>query len=106
MVARPSFPVPPDEGPLLLKLPRLLRCLPLLLTVLPLLPPVVSAQNYPRLAFYGALKRSGSPVMDDDGNLIDSVANAMARNSEVIIDVDPITPYRPQFLSSMRQRNP
>ena len=89
-----------------MKLARLLRCLPLLLTVLPLLPPVVHAQNYPRIAYYGALKRSGSPVMDDDGNLIDSVANAMARYPEVIIDMDPITPYRPQFLTSMRQRNP
>src|SRR5689334_15083621 len=97
---------PPGRRTAPLKLARLLRCLPLLLTVLPLLPPVVHAQNYPRIAYYGALKRSGEPVMDDAGNLIDSVANAMARYPEVIIDMDPITPYRPQFLTSMRQRNP
>lgn len=64
------------------------------------------AQGFPRLGLYGSIMGDGYPYLTAAGAL-DSVSLAqVARYDEVILDVNPITPYRPDILGALRARHP
>ncbi len=64
--------------------------------------------GYPRLAYYGSIRGNGYPFYNFpvDTNLDASVLDKVARFEEIILDVNPIWPYRPDVLSELRRRNP
>ena len=65
-----------------------------------------SHAQYPRLALYGSVLGSGYPLWDSTGTLDLAVCDQVARYDEVILDIGPITPYRPDALAALRQRHP
>ena len=69
-------------------------------------PKAVHANAYPRLGFYGGLKRIGYPLADSNGVIQPGVFDLVARFHQVVLDLDPCTPYRPDFLSQLRLRRP
>ena len=65
------------------------------------------AQGYPRLGMYGTNTGLGFPLTDVSGNNLNpEVLDALARYHQVILAVDPITPYRPDLALELRARNP
>jgi len=64
------------------------------------------AQGYPRLGIYGSITGSGSPYVQAGGALDATALDQVARYDEVILDVNPITPYRPDIIAGLRQRHP
>lgn len=68
-------------------------------------PTVAMAQDFPRLGLYWSVRRDATPLTS--GGVLDPVvATAIARYHQVIVDVDPFTPYRPDLLLDLRQLNP
>ncbi|MBI5169948.1 MAG: carbohydrate binding domain-containing protein [Candidatus Eisenbacteria bacterium] len=87
------------------------RILPILTAVLSiaLCGPLVSAaraQDYPRLGLYGSVTGDGTPFVKGDGSLDTTAIAQVARYDEVILDVNPLTPYRPDIAAALRARNP
>jgi len=67
-----------------------------------------AAGAYPRLGLYGSIHGNGYPFYNApaDSNLDPAVLDAVARYDVVILDVNPITPYRPDILAALRARHP
>jgi len=61
--------------------------------------------QYPRLGLYGSVLGSGYPLWDSTGTLDPVACDEIARYDEVVLDVGPITPYRPDALAALRQRH-
>lgn len=66
----------------------------------------VLAQDYPRLGLYGSVAGDGTPFVKGDGSLDTTAIAQVARYDEVILDVNPLTPYRPDIAAALRARNP
>ncbi|MFN8589719.1 MAG: carbohydrate binding domain-containing protein [Candidatus Eisenbacteria bacterium] len=68
----------------------------------------VAPHGYPRLAYYGSIRGNGYPFYNFpvDTNLDTSVLDKVSRFEEIILDVNPIWPYRPDILRELRNRNP
>ena len=62
--------------------------------------------GYPRMGLYGSILSTGVPYLHADGSLDTLEIGRAARFSEVILDVYPISPYRPDILQAFRARNP
>lgn len=86
-------------------LPRLAAASVIVLAVLAATFPA-AAQPYPRLGLYGSVTGSGAPFVKLDGTLDATALDQVARYHEVIFDVNPLTPYRPDVIAALRQRNP
>src|SRR5438128_12492209 len=65
-----------------------------------------AAQNYPRLGLYGSIIGNGYPLWDSTGTLDPQALDQVSRYDEVILDVGPLTPYRPDAFAAIRQRHP
>lgn len=65
-----------------------------------------AAQDYPRLGLYWSVHRDGQPLLLADGTLNPAVASQVARYHEIVVDVDPFSPYRPDVLAELRQMRP
>ena len=65
-----------------------------------------AAQDYPRLGLYGSVAGDGTPFLKGDGTLDTTAIAQVARYDEVILDVNPLTPYRPDIAAALRARNP
>ena len=65
-----------------------------------------AAQPFPRLGLYGSVTGSGAPFVKLDGTLDPVALDQVARYHEVILDVNPLTPYRPDVIAALRQRHP
>ena len=70
-----------------------------------------AAANYPRLGLYGGIEGLGLPyilggAIDFSGPLNLAMCDSVARFDEVILDVSPITEYRPDVITALRARNP
>ncbi len=72
----------------------------------PLAPSGARAQAYPRLGLYGSISGDGTPYLASGGALNPVALDQAARYDVVILDVNPITPYRPDVLTALRTRNP
>ncbi len=70
--------------------------------------PVGAPENYPRLAIYGSIRGNGFPFYNAplDSVLSDSVLTRVARFNEIILDINPIWPFRPDIISRLKQKNP
>ncbi len=68
----------------------------------------VAAQDFPRLGLYWSVKRDGSPLVTGgvNGTLDPIVAASVARYDEIVVDVDPFSPYRPDILAELRTLHP
>lgn len=64
------------------------------------------AQPYPRLGLYGSITGNGTPFVDAQRALDPVTLDEVARYDEVILDVNPISPYRPDIAVALRQRHP
>ncbi len=62
--------------------------------------------GYPRLAFYGSIRGTGYPFILPDSSLDWAVIDKVSRFEEIILDVNPVFPYRPDVLTALRSRNP
>ena len=65
-----------------------------------------AAQPYPRLGLYGSVLGGGYPYTLPDGSLDTLEIGRAARYHQVVLDVYPISPYRPDIVQAMRARNP
>lgn len=65
-----------------------------------------AAQDYPRLGLYGSVAGDGTPFVKGDGSLDTTAIAQVARYDEAILDVNPLTPYRPDIAAALRARNP
>lgn len=65
-----------------------------------------AAAGYPRLGLYGSVTGAGVPFVDGSGNLDTTAIAQVARYDEVILDVNPLAPYRPDIAAALRARNP
>lgn len=65
-----------------------------------------AADGYPRLGLYGSIMGNGYPFLLPNGSIDTTTIAQVARYDEVILDVNPITPYRPDVLAALRARNP
>ena len=68
----------------------------------------LAPHGYPRLAFYGSIRGNGYPFYNApiDSALNDTTLNAVSRFEEIILDINPIWPYRPDVIRELRRRNP
>jgi hypothetical protein len=65
------------------------------------------AQDHPRLGLYGSIMGDGYPFLTSLAGPLDTAAvAAIARYHTVILDVNPVTPYRPDLVAELRRRNP
>lgn len=64
------------------------------------------AQGYPRLGLYWSVHRDGQPLLLADGTLSPTVSAQVARYHQIVVDVDPFSPYRPDVLAALRQMRP
>lgn len=71
-------------------------------------PASVAPEGYPRLALYGSIRGNGYPFYNAplDSALNDTVLTRVARFNEIVLDVNPITPFRPDVIQRIRQKNP
>ena len=76
------------------------------LALVPALAAPAAAQDYPRLGLYWSIHRDGRPLLDANGNLDPVVAGQVARYHQIVVDVDPLSPYRPDVLDQLRQMHP
>jgi hypothetical protein len=76
------------------------------LLALGLVPARAAAQVYPRLGLYGSVLGGGYPYVLPDFTLDTLEIGRAARYHEVVLDVYPISPYRPDIVQAMRARNP
>src|SRR5215510_10870749 len=68
--------------------------------------PPAAAQTFPRVGLYGSVLGGGFPYTHADGSLDTLEIGRAARFTEVVLDVYPISPYRPDIVQAMRARNP
>src|SRR5690349_18877018 len=68
--------------------------------------PALPQQGYPHIGLYWSIHGDGRPLVDSTGAIDPTIAGNISRYHELIVDVDPIAPYRPDLLVSLRQRNP
>lgn len=71
-----------------------------------LAPALARGQGYPRLGLYGSVLGSGAPFVTTGGGLEATALDQVARYDVVTLDVNPLTPYRPDVLAALRARNP
>lgn len=69
-------------------------------------PAGAASAGYPLLGLYGSMMGNGYPLWDSTGALQSTALDEMARYHEVILDISPITPYRPDAIAALRARNP
>src|SRR5882672_707521 len=69
-------------------------------------PTPAAAQSYPRLGLYGSVLGGGYPYVHPDFTLDTLEIARAARYNEVVLDVYPISPYRPDIVQAMKARNP
>src|SRR5215831_7037938 len=62
--------------------------------------------TYPRVGLYGSVLGGGFPYTKADGSLDTLEIGRAARFAEVVLDVYPISPYRPDIVQAMKARNP
>jgi len=60
----------------------------------------------PRVGLYGSILGDWRPFVLPDGSLDTSAIARVARFHEVVLDAYPLTPYRPDIVAALRQRNP
>ena len=66
-----------------------------------------AAEDFPRLGFYGSVHGDGTPYVIPATGLLDTtVIAAVSRFDDVILDVNPVSPYRPDIVLAMKQRHP
>ncbi len=65
-----------------------------------------SAQPFPRLGLYGSVLGGGYPYTKPDFTLDTLEIGRAARYQQIVLDVYPISPYRPDIVQAMRARNP
>ena len=65
-----------------------------------------AAQDYPRLGLYWSVHRDGQPLLLANGTLNPVVAAQVTRYHEIVLDVDPFAPYRPDVLLDLRAMRP
>ena len=68
--------------------------------------PTLAQQGYPHVGLYWSIHGDGRPLLDSTGTVDPTVAGNVSRYHELIVDVDPLAPYRPDVLLALRQRNP
>ena len=68
--------------------------------------PAQATQDYPHVGLYWSIHSNGQPLVDSTGVLDATVANAVTRYQQIVVDVDPLTPYRPDVLIALRARRP
>src|SRR2546423_3272714 len=68
--------------------------------------PAAAQQGYPRLGLYGSVLGGGFPYVKPDFTLDPLEIGRAARYHEVVLDVYPISPYRPDIVLAMKARNP
>lgn len=68
--------------------------------------PPAAAQVYPRVGLYGSVVGGGAPYVKADFTLDTLEIARVARFDEVVLDVYPISPYRPDIVQAMKARNP
>ena len=100
--AAPSYPV--TARPLVRKSGMVALALGLLVLVAS--SEGAAAANYPRLGLYGSLVGTGYPLVDSTGALVPVALDQVSRYDEVILDVGPLAPYRPDVFAAMRLRHP
>jgi hypothetical protein len=71
-----------------------------------LAPATAVAQPFPRLGLYGNVVGGGYPFVKPDFTLDTLEIGRVARFHQVILDVYPISPYRPDIVQALRARNP
>jgi hypothetical protein len=88
--------------------PRVIALVVVLLAALAAVPAAAASGDYPRLGLYGCIHGNGNPFYNypADTTLDPVVLDEIARYGEVILDVNPVTPYRTDILAALRQRNP
>ena len=69
-------------------------------------PAPAAAQQYPRLGLYGSVLGGGYPYVKPDLTLDTLEIGRAARYNEVVLDVYPVSPYRPDIVQAMKARNP
>src|SRR6266487_1160716 len=69
-------------------------------------PAPAAAQSFPRLGLYGSILGTGYPYIKTDQTLDTLEIGRVARFHEVVLDVNPISPYRPDVIEAMKARNP
>lgn len=67
---------------------------------------VAGAQSFPRLGLYGQILGNGYPYVLPDQTLDMLEIARTARYNEVVLDVSPITPYRPDIIQAIKAQNP
>jgi hypothetical protein len=65
-----------------------------------------AARVYPPLGLYGSIKGDGYPYVKPGGALDTLEIGRASRFGEVVLDVNPISPYRPDIAAAFRARNP
>jgi hypothetical protein len=65
-----------------------------------------SAQAYPRLGLYWSIHRDGQPLLNASGVLDPVVAAQVTRYNQIVVDVDPLSPYRTDVLQQLHQMRP
>ncbi len=65
-----------------------------------------AARAFPRMALYGSVVGGGFPYTINDGPLDTLEIARAARFGDVVLDVYPINPYRPDIVAAIRARNP
>ena len=65
-----------------------------------------AAQDYPRLGLYWSVHRDGRPLLLANGQLDPVVAAQVSRYNEIVVDVDPFAPYRPDVLQELHAMRP
>src|SRR5574339_497082 len=65
-----------------------------------------AAQAFPRVGLYGQVVGGGYPYVKPDFTLDTLEIARTARYNEVVLDVFPISPYRPDIVLALKARNP
>lgn len=90
-----------------MSLPRAIRSAALIaLALVAAFTATAAAQDYPRLGLYWSIHRDGRPLLDANGNVDPVIASQVARYDQIVVDVDPLSPYRPDVLDELRRLHP
>jgi hypothetical protein len=65
-----------------------------------------AATRYPQLGIYGSMDEGGYPYLHADSSFNDTTLSEVTRFDHLIVDVTPITPYKPELAAELRRRNP
>ena len=88
------------------RLPTRLGALTLAFGLLACLGTEAAGAGYPKLGLCGMINGLGYPYIFPNGVLNAAMLDSVARYDEVILDVSPITEYRPDVLAALRARHP